>query len=228
MGFLDRMVADMIGNATGLPVKGLVRRVGVKNLLLLGGAAAAAGAVAHKVGQSRSGVAPSPPTSSPVTGPHPPPPAGPSGQAQLPPLPPVPVSPAPVPPEPAPSDATSELEPDLTYCIVRTMVAAALADGEMAAEERQAIHSTLSDSGLGDERIRQIGQDLVLPATPEELAAMVQDPAQRPAVYRAAVLVTMADRSTNALESRWSERLALALGLDDEERQRLEADLTGV
>ena len=46
MGFLDRMVADLIGDSTGLPVKGVVRKVGAKNLLLLGGIAAAGGLAA--------------------------------------------------------------------------------------------------------------------------------------------------------------------------------------
>ncbi len=39
MGFLDRMVADMIKQGTGYNARGLVRRIGGRRMLMLGGAA---------------------------------------------------------------------------------------------------------------------------------------------------------------------------------------------
>lgn len=54
MGFLDRLVADVIARQTGLPVRGLVRRAGVGKLVAAGGMLAA-GAAAVDWMQRRQG-----------------------------------------------------------------------------------------------------------------------------------------------------------------------------
>jgi uncharacterized membrane protein YebE (DUF533 family) len=219
MGFLDRLVADMVGDATRLPVKRIVRGVGVKNLLLLGGAAAAGGVAMHKLSQGRNAG-----SARPTTTPPPPPP---TSQARVPPPPPPPppTSPAvPLPPLPA-AQVEPELAPSLVAAIVRTMVAAALADGHLAAEEKTAIEGRLGESGLAEDAVQQIHRDLVVPPSPEELAQLLDDPAAAAVLYRAALLVIKADSEVGQLELTWLQRLAAALGLDASRRQELEADL---
>ena len=105
------------------------------------------------------------------------------------------------------------------------MVAAALADGRMAPEEKELIHRHLGESGLGEEQVRQIHQDLVLPPSPEELAALAPAAEAREALYRFAALVVLADRETSDLERRWLERLAAAFEIDAERRSVLEAEI---
>jgi uncharacterized membrane protein YebE (DUF533 family) len=203
MGFLDRMLADLIADSTGLPVRRLVRRVGARNLLLLGGAALAGGALAHAASRDRSDHGPTTP---------------PPGVAPPPPLPPPGVAPPPPPPPPPPEaiveDPSDDLPAELAFALVRAMVSAALADGELAEPERRAIHDRLAESNLTPEQVAHIRRDLVVPPSPDEFTGLVDDPSHRLAVYRAAVLVVHADREVAALEREWLERLADALGLD--------------
>lgn len=105
------------------------------------------------------------------------------------------------------------------------MVAAALCDGRMEPQERAAIQSRLSDSGLDQAGIAQVHQDLVIPAQPEELAALQADPAHRAAMLRSAVLILKADGDISDLERAWLDRLGAALGLDAVQQRELENDL---
>jgi uncharacterized membrane protein YebE (DUF533 family) len=229
MGFLDRMVADLVGDATGLPIKKVVRGIGAKNLLLLGGAVAAGGYAAHKLSQSRS-ASQAPPAAVP---PPPPPPGAP--QAAPPPPPPPPGATQAAPPPPPPPAATGaaptaeeEIPPPLLYAIIRTMVAAALADGQLKPAEKQAIQAHLGDSGLGQAEVQQVHQDLVIPPSPEELAAQVPDPQQRAVLYRAALMVIRADQQVAEIETAWLQRFAAILGFDEGYRTELENDLLQV
>jgi len=222
MGFLDRLAADLIGDATGLPVRRLVRRVGVKNLVLLGGAVAAGGLAAQKVAESRG-------QGSQGTGagdsvPPPPPPA--PAPVDLPPLPQVD---PPVPPlpgaDPVGGSEPDDLTPDEKFAVVRTMVSAALSDGRLAPQEREAIHHHLVDSGLEEPQIAQIHQDLVISASPEELGAMAATTVAREALLRAALLVLRADREVSVAERAWLSRLATALAVDEGRALQIERDL---
>lgn len=107
------------------------------------------------------------------------------------------------------------------------MVAAALADGEMAPEEREMIHQHLGEGGLTPEQTRQVHKDLVLPPSPGELAAMVSEPSHHDALYRAALLVVRADEDVTGSEEGFLQRFGEALGLSEDTRRALEADLLG-
>jgi uncharacterized membrane protein YebE (DUF533 family) len=230
MGFLDRMVGDLIAESTGLPVRRLVRRAGAGKLLVVGGAVLA-GALAVEQMQKKKAA---------QTPPLPPVPGTGAGTAPLPPLPPVPgttpqlpAAGAP-PPPPSPVEApgrTDEeevtLPPTLLFAVVRTMVAAALADGELDAREKQAIESRLEESGLAPEQVQRIHKDLVLPPSTGELAKMVSDRDERRTLFRFAALVTEADQQVSEVERRWLEQLAGALGIEAEERARLEEEVFG-
>ncbi len=153
--------------------------------------------------------------------PPPPPAAAPESLPPLPPLPPPSGSAA----EAAEAAGSEELPPEALLPAVRTMVAAALADGELAAEERRLILSRLDESGLPEEAVHQVHQDLVVPPSPAELAGMVADPAARETLYRAAALVVLADRRVSDAERAWLDRLAGAFGFGPEARRRLEDEL---
>ncbi len=218
MGFLDSMLADMIADSTGLPVRRIVRRVGARNLLLLGGAALAGGALAHAATRDRRG---------PAVVPPPPPPGG---AASVPPPPPPPTAagtpPPPPPPAVAPPEDTSDQLPnELAFAVVRAMVGAALADGELAEPERGTIHGHLAESDLTADQVAQVHRDLVVPPAPAEIAGPVRDPDHRLAIYRAAVLVVHADREVSVLERDWLRQLAHALDLDPGVHERVVQEL---
>jgi len=105
------------------------------------------------------------------------------------------------------------------------MVAAALADGRMTPEERAAIQPHLGESRLRPEDVARVHQDLVLPATPEELACLEPDPARRVVLFRAALLILRADTRITDTERTWLGRLGSALGLDEVRQRELEQDL---
>ncbi len=245
MGFLDRMISDLIQDNTGINARGLVRKIGGGKILAMGGAALAAGMFAEKQGRARQGRAngtfggqsghgaPAPP---PPDAPPPPIP----GQAAPPPVPgqqaappPIPGSQPAPPPPPVPGTATDaagaeavdELPQELTYAVVRTMVAAALADGHLAAEEKAVIQKHLGTSGLSEEQTSQIHRDLVLPPSPAELAAMAAETPAREVLYRFGALVVLADQEASDLERGWLERLAAAFELDSERKAALEAEI---
>jgi uncharacterized membrane protein YebE (DUF533 family) len=206
MAFLDRLVSDLIHKSTGFNARPFVRSIGGKNILLLGGAAIAGAIAADKMG-AKSG----PPQSAVPPPPLPPPLPG----AKAPPLPPPPI--------PEPSTAEPALPEALVFAIVRTMVAAALADGEMHAEEKKLIESRLGESGLSQEHTQQIRKDMVIPPGPQELAGGVDE--DRELIYRFGALVVLADGSASELEQAWLAKLASALGLDEAKRRAMEREL---
>jgi len=113
------------------------------------------------------------------------------------------------------------------YAVVRTMVAAALADGVLAPSERARIQEQLGSGELPPEQADQVRQDLLLPATPEELAALVGNDAERALLYRFAALVTRVDAGVSVAEQVWLGRLGSALGLGADRLRQLEAELFG-
>ncbi len=107
------------------------------------------------------------------------------------------------------------------------MVAAALADGRMAPEERAMIEKHLGESGLSEEQTSQIHRDLALPPSIDELAALAGDPEAGEVLYRFGALVVLADQETSDLERAWLERLARAFEFGDDRRAALETELFG-
>ncbi len=206
MAFLDRLVSDLIKSSTGFNARPFVRAIGGKNLVLLGGAAIAGALAADKMGTSPSQILNVPPP--------------------LPPIPPVPGSMVPPPPPiPRAVAAEPEIPRALLFGIVRTMVAGALADGEMHAEEKKLIENRLGESGLAPDQIKQIHKDMVLPPSPNELGAGVADPNEKEMLFRFGALVVLADSETTDLEKAWLENLASALGLDEARRRALEQEI---
>jgi uncharacterized membrane protein YebE (DUF533 family) len=213
MGFLKNLMSDMIGESVGVDPRRLVRLAGGRrNLLLLGAGAALAGGLASTLlkKQGASGVSPAPGVPPPPP-PPPPPPAAAAG--------------ADVEAEVEAGDEGEELPPQATYAIVRTMVAAALADGSLDPAEKKVIQERLEDSELSAAEKRQIHQDLVLPPTPAELAALAPEAEGRELLYRFAAAVVLADRQVSDLERGWLDRLARALAIDAERAAALDLEI---
>ncbi len=230
---IENLVGDLLRNATGIDARRVVRRIGGRNLLLMGGMAAAGAYLAQKSGGTPAGgggatsgggyaftkgrPAGSPPA--PPAAPPPPPPAA-RSTAAVPPPPPAAEPPA-DPPPPAPPARGAEPPSGLVFAAVRTMVAAALADGRMAPEEKAAIETRLEAGELDEEQVRQVHRDLVLPPPVEELAGLVADPAAAASLYELAAVVLRADGELSDLEATWLERLGDALALPAERRRQL-------
>ena len=107
------------------------------------------------------------------------------------------------------------------------LVAAALADGELEPAERDSIFAHLESGELAPSEVQQVRRDLVLPATPDELAAMVSEPEDRELLYRFAFLTLRADGELEPHEAAWVARLGGALGLDAERRGAVEREILG-
>lgn len=219
MGFLENLVSDMIGESVGINPRRLIRMVGGKNLLMMGaGAALAGGAASAAKMTGRPPAAPRP--ASPPPPPLPPPP---------PPLPPPPLPPPPPPPAqavaPAPAPAELELTREATFAIVRTMVAAALADGNLDPREKEIIQRRLAESDLSEQQTRQIHQDLVLPPSIDDIVRLTPPGMDREGMYRIAGLVLLAKGPVSDLERAWLDRLARGLGLEAERVETLDKEL---
>lgn len=250
MGLVEGLLGDLIGSSTGIDTRKarrMMRKVGMSKLLMLGGAAALGGLAMSKASGSTGmplaggfgggGVSGSrtqvPPTAGSGGGPATAPP-------NLPPLPPVPSVPAAspssgqaVPPPPLPG-AAEELEPveeelpaEAAVPAIRTMVAAALADGELSEEERSMVLGRIGDANLPEEQAKQIRQDLVLPPSPAELAGLAPAQEARETLYRLAALVLKADGKATEAEIAWLGRLAEAFEIDLARKVELEEEVFG-
>ncbi|MCB1033842.1 MAG: DUF533 domain-containing protein [Acidobacteria bacterium] len=222
MGLLDRLISDLIQDSTGYNPRRVVRRIGGGKLLMAGGAALAGALLMEKMGSK--GPAASQPAATPLAAlpPLPPLPSTPTpvaaaGPPNLPPLPPMPES-------PPDSQDERQIPPDLEYAIVRTLVAAALADGHLGEDEKALILRRIDEASLPEERTRQLHKDLVLPPTPSELAALSSNPEERETLYSFASLMTRTDGEVVEREAAWLAGLAQTLEIPPERAREL-ADL---
>lgn len=88
-----------------------------------------------------------------------------------------------------------------------------------------AISGYVGDAGLDPDDTAQIHRDLLSPATPEELGALVSGPEDAAALVRAALLILAADGEVETQERGWLDRLGKALGLDSDRVRAIERDL---
>ncbi|MDQ0303996.1 tellurite resistance TerB family protein [Ancylobacter polymorphus] len=103
--------------------------------------------------------------------------------------------------------------------LLRTMIAASLADGHVDEAERAAISAKLGSAQL-DEAERFLTQELGTPASPEALASEATSPEQAAEIYMTALLAIDADTTSERV---FLARLATALKLDPALVPHLEA-----
>ncbi|HEX2464255.1 MAG TPA: DUF533 domain-containing protein [Thermoanaerobaculia bacterium] len=133
-------------------------------------------------------------------------PAAARGATASPPLPPLP----PLPPPP-PTSAGKEQE---ALLMIQAMIAAANADYELDAEERERIVRTMEESGLDQTEKGVLLAELEKPLDLATLAAKATTPALRRDVYLASEMAISADTKA---EQNYLARLAKQLQLGDEE-----------
>lgn len=95
--------------------------------------------------------------------------------------------------------------------LVRAMIAAAKADGEVDAEERARITAALEAAGATADARAFVDEELAKPMDLYAITAEVRDAATAAEVYAAAAAVARADTEA---ERAWLAGLALRLGLD--------------
>jgi uncharacterized membrane protein YebE (DUF533 family) len=119
----------------------------------------------------------------------------------------------------------AELPNELVYAIVRTMVGAALADGQMHEREKAVIQERLSESGLSAEQVQQVHKDLLIPASPAELSALVSSAEDKELLYRFGALVVLSDEEVTDLERGWLQEFSSALGLSAGRQSEIDGEL---
>jgi hypothetical protein len=98
---------------------------------------------------------------------------------------------------------------DTAHRIIRTMIAAAAADGTIDDSEAEAIQGHLGQEDAAEREFLE--NEMRNPATPEQLAAGVSGPQEAAQIYTAALLTVTMDTPE---ESGFLKKLALALKLD--------------
>ena len=107
---------------------------------------------------------------------------------------------------------------------IRTMIAAAAADGRIDAAEQQRILGGLRQAGIEQAAQRFLAAEINSPASPTELAAGVGSPEEALQVYTAARVAI--DLDTNE-EHVFLSELAAALGIDDRLAAQVDAAARG-
>lgn len=141
----------------------------------------------------------------PVAASAPPPPPAPGGRPMAP------------PPPPPMTTRPPRIGSDEAILLIRAMIAAAAADGEIDAQERARIIDRLQ--GIGDEERQFLEQEMQAPASVYQLAAQCRDKTQASGVYQAALLAIEVDSTA---EQVWLQDLAAALGLSQAEINALQ------
>jgi uncharacterized membrane protein YebE (DUF533 family) len=119
----------------------------------------------------------------------------------------------PLPPLPPPPTATPAKERE-ALLMIQAMIAAANADYELDAEERERIVRTMEESGLDGSERSVLLAELEKPIDIATLAARATTPALRRDVYLASEMAISADTKA---EQNYLARLAKQLGLGEEE-----------
>ncbi len=212
----ERLLKQMLGGALGGALGGGKGRkkhargglggalgglsTGNKAALGLGALGVAMAAWDHYKGQSNAATPSPTPVAPPLSSfPPPPPPASPALAA------------------PAPMASTQRVPEALLA--IRSMIAAAAADGLIDGNEREVILDRAQSAGLDPDDLAALRSELAQPLSMPELLA--QTPAHLAAEVYAAALITISV-DTEA-ERRWMQRLAEGLKLDDAQRAELDA-----
>jgi uncharacterized membrane protein YebE (DUF533 family) len=134
----------------------------------------------------------------------------------------APVSGKPPPLPQAEPEPESDAESDEALLLVRAMIAAARADGQIDATERRAIAERLDSAGLDAEARDLVLAEFANPIPLEVLVAQVPDPVAAAQVYAASVIAV---GEASPAERVYLERLAAALRLTPEAAAAIEARL---
>jgi uncharacterized membrane protein YebE (DUF533 family) len=210
---LGQMLGGSLGDAFG-GARGRNKRRSVFSTGSLGGKAQvgigllgiAMAAWEHYSQQNRGVASPQAATAQPTPGVVPPPP---------------PMSPPPPPPSAVPTRAMPVLDEreQSVVLLIRTMIAAANADGHIDAKERANILDRARDGGLDDTTLAFLEAEIAKPQTLGQVIANAK-PELAAETYAAAALAITVDTET---ERNWLDALAAGLKLDPATRADLDA-----
>ncbi|WP_448206911.1 tellurite resistance TerB family protein [Azospirillum sp. sgz302134] len=110
------------------------------------------------------------------------------------------------------------MEDQHALLLIRAMIAAANADGQITAEERQRILSALDEAGAGPDERRIVEQELDRPQSLDSLVQAVHDPQTAEQVYMASMMAV--DRNSDT-ERSYLNYLATRLRIDPQRLQQL-------
>ena len=123
----------------------------------------------------------------------------------------------------APEEAQAVTDPAAERLVLRAMISAAKADGQIDKQEMQAIAGQLGGEGVTEAERQFVIDEMTRPLDLASLAAEVQSPAVAAEVYAASLLAIDIDTEE---ERQYLRDLARALGLDAGTVQRLH-EMTG-
>lgn len=181
---------------------------GGSGLLMLGGVAYAA--FEHFSQQKTQN---KPPAMQPGMAPPPPPP--PPGMASAPPPPPPSMTAPPHAAAPAPSITNGK-----ALLLIKAMIAAAKADGEIDQAERAHILKALDNQGQGSEAHEFVEAEMAKPLNLFEITSQVTDEITAMQVYTASCMAIDIDTDE---ERQYLDKLAARIGIEPEQAREIEA-----
>ena len=110
------------------------------------------------------------------------------------------------------------MEDQRALLLIRAMIAAANADGEITADERQRILAKLDEAGAGPDEKTVVERELASPMSTDALVREVRDPETAEQVYLASALAIEPD---TAAERSYLQYLAARLNLDPQRAEQL-------
>lgn len=118
---------------------------------------------------------------------------------------------APPPRLPSPEEADTAVEPGMERLVLKAMIGAAKADGQIDQKELSRLFQHLDNDTATAEEKQFLLEELNRPADVETIAAEVRTPVQAAEIYAASLLAIHVDTEA---ERQYLARLATALGLD--------------
>ena len=214
----EKLLGGMLGNVMGKSSAMESLGLGSKAAIGMGVLGVAFAAAEHFMEKSKTSQQPpqSLPSRPPLSVPQAPPPPPPLGSragapAAPPPPPPVQASPVMAVP-PAPVDAPEDAAQQTAIVLIRSMIAAANADGVLDEDEKTRIFDQFANLGLSDEERAFLERELTAPLNVEDLAGSVTDVETARQVYAASFLAIEVDTEE---EREYLIQLQTLLNLDD-------------
>ncbi|GMU57094.1 MAG: hypothetical protein AMXMBFR33_62400 [Candidatus Xenobia bacterium] len=104
---------------------------------------------------------------------------------------------------------------DNEKALVKTLVKAIWADGEMAAEEREMLGGILAQLGASPEEVMEVGAMLQKPPELDDLREQVPDYDARCDILKVVLAMSLADGRVNVSELRFLNKMAQTLEIKD-------------
>ncbi|WP_158047607.1 tellurite resistance TerB family protein [Skermanella pratensis] len=116
--------------------------------------------------------------------------------------------------------AEPQMNEDQALLLIRAMISAANADGQITAEERQRIVQHLDKAGAGPEERQIVEQEIRQPRSTDDIIRQVKDQDTAEQVYLASEI---AIRGGSETERRYLDFLASRLNIPDDRRRELDS-----